>query len=406
MVSQGGFERGSCAARRRWPRVRLPGSGFVQVIGLARLSVILVLAVCALGGCAQRPTAAVLAPVADPPPNAKLVTVYVASMRARARPDSNDFTNQPARQLNYASFTISVPPDHKPGNIEWPKGRLDPAHDFVVVRQEVLTKQSFDRAIAAAGPRHGPRRYGVFVHGFNNNFQEALYRLTQMAADANMQGTPVLYDWPSVAKVTGYVTDKDNATYSRDGLVSILTLLARQSRVSQVTVLGHSMGGWLTVEAVRQLRLMGRNSVIRRLRVILAAPDIDVDVFLSQLRVIGPLNPPMVLLVSTDDRALRFSSRIGGDRKRAGAINVDNPVVREAALRAHVEVIDISKVKPEDAMRHSRVAQFAALYPKIETEDHGDMASFRKAGAYVFNGVGSGVATLTSSARTPILASQ
>jgi hypothetical protein len=55
------------------------------------------------------------------------------------------------------------------------------------------------------------------------------------------------------------------------------------------------------------------------------------------------LNPPLTMLVSKDDAALRLSSVIGGSRVRAGALDVENPVVREAALKAKVRIIDISQ---------------------------------------------------------------
>ncbi len=39
--------------------------------------------------------------------------------------------------------------------------------------------------------------------------------------------------------------------------------------------------------------LTGRSATLNRLAVVLAAPDIDVDVFRAQMNVIGPLTPPM-----------------------------------------------------------------------------------------------------------------
>ncbi|MGN8021464.1 alpha/beta hydrolase [Phyllobacterium sp. 22229] len=82
----------------------------------------------------------------------------------------------------------------------------------------------------------------------------------------------------------------------------MLTSLAGKQTDGSITVVSHSMGGWLTAEAVRQLRITGKNKVFRRLHVILAAPDIDVDVFSAQLAAIGSLSPPMTVLVSRDDR--------------------------------------------------------------------------------------------------------
>nr|WP_272213710.1 alpha/beta hydrolase [Marinicella sp. W31]MDC2879661.1 alpha/beta hydrolase [Marinicella sp. W31] len=43
---------------------------------------------------------------------------------------------------------------------------------------------------------------------------------------------------------------------------------------------------------MRQLSLEGNKQALRKLNVILAAPDIDEDVFASQVDVIGPLDPP------------------------------------------------------------------------------------------------------------------
>ncbi|MGO8411564.1 alpha/beta hydrolase, partial [Rhizobium ruizarguesonis] len=76
---------------------------------------------------------------------------------------------------------------------------------------------------------------------------------------------------------------------SRDALTDLLAALARDSRIGTITVFAHSMGGWLTVEALRQLRLSGQDDVFNRLTVVLAAPDIDVDVFQAQMQVIGPM---------------------------------------------------------------------------------------------------------------------
>ena len=59
----------------------------------------------------------------------------------------------------------------------------------------------------------------IFAHGFNTNFQEALFRLVQMSADARIEGTPVLFSWPSQARVTGYRVDRDSVALSRDDFI-------------------------------------------------------------------------------------------------------------------------------------------------------------------------------------------
>jgi esterase/lipase superfamily enzyme len=293
---------------------------------------------------------------------------------------------------NYAAFTIAIPPDHRAGHIEWPTFTPDPALSFATVQQEVIDKRTFEQLIAARSNPRTPLKATVFVHGFNTNFQEALFRLAQMTADADVAGVPILFAWPSEAKLTGYVADKDAVAASRDQLAEVLTMLARNSAIADVTVIAHSMGAWQTVEALRQLRLAHKDAVISRLRIVLAAPDMDVDMFRTQMAVIGPLSPPMTVLVSRDDIALSVASFIAGERPRLGMIDVDDPRIQEAAVTAKVEIVDVSSVNAPDRMNHERYASLAALYPRLAAAD-ADGTGLRRAGAFVFNAVG---ATISS----------
>ena len=321
-----------------------------------------------LTGCAARPGPEVLVPTAAMP-GAKLQRIYVATTRTRATPSGNEFTADRASALNFASFRVAIPPGHTSGNIEWPEGTPDPRVNFVTADQAVLSDAEFRNEVAPARQRGAKRKVLIFVHGFNNNFQESLYRLAQVHADAGMDSVPILFAWPSQGRVAAYAEDRDAATASRDDLMALLKMVAGSPQVGDIMVLSHSMGGLVTADALRQLRIERQDRVIARLRrVILAAPDIDVDVFRAQLQTIGPLSPPMTLLVSKDDKALEFSNLIGGSRARIGALDIENPAVREAALKAKVQVVDISTLQSRDRMNHSRFTALAELYPRLQRQ--------------------------------------
>jgi len=344
-----------------------------------------------LSACAGRPGPEVLAPVAATTPGARLVTVYVATTRERIVPGQNVFTNGRAPNLNYAEFTISIPPRHRAGDIEWPGSTPDPATSFVTVRQTALDEATFLKRIGSGAAR-GRRDVGVFVHGYNTNFQEALFRLAQLSADTQPDTTPVLFAWSSEAAITGYVADKDAVTYSRDYLAHVLSVLAGERSVRQVTVAGHSMGAWLTMETLRQFHLQRKNGTVDRLQVVLAAPDIDIDVFRTQVAAVGPMSPPLTILVSKDDRALAISSRLSGGRERVGTLDVTDPRVQDVARRADLRVIDISTVNASDPFNHNRFITFAAIYSSVVTDSRrGD--PLRQAGAFVFNAAGTALAT-------------
>ena len=337
-------------------------------------------------GCASRPGPEVLVPVATTP-GTKSASIYVATTRKRDTASQNVFTAERANTLNFAKFTIAIPPNHQPGNIEWPASAPDPRVSFATIGQAVLTNAEFRKAVAPPsqssyqGKKH---KVLIFVHGYNNNFQESLYRLAQVDADAGFNGIPVLFAWPSQGDVAKYGADKEAAAYSRDHLIELLTMVTSSPQVGEIMVVAHSMGCMVTAEALRELRISRRDRVIARLgRVVLAAPDIDVDVFQSQVQAIGPLNPPLTVLVSKDDTALKLSSFLGGSGTRAGALDVENPLVRDAALKAKVRIIDISQLQSLDGgMRHDRFFSLAALYPQLERQPAAERQGF---GAFLFD---------------------
>ena len=148
-------------------------------------------------------------------PGVKTLPVYVATNRQRAAGADLVFTADAAPAPNYAKFVVTVPPDHKSGNIEWPQGTPDPRVNFATIDQSALSDAAFRDAVAP--PKVRGKRYDVvvFIHGYNNNFQESLYRLAQIGADSGIDAMPVLFAWPSQGRPIGYDADKQAALASR-----------------------------------------------------------------------------------------------------------------------------------------------------------------------------------------------
>ena len=126
----------------------------------------------------------------------------------------------------------------------------------------------------------------------------------------------MLFSWASGAKTTDYVYDKESASAARDQLEVTLRML-EQSGARRIDIVAHSMGTWVTMEALRQMAISGDRDLGGKLGdVVLASPDIDVDVFKSQMRRYGKPDKPFILLLSDDDRALRLSGLIAGSAAR------------------------------------------------------------------------------------------
>ncbi|QRM32002.1 alpha/beta fold hydrolase [Microvirga sp. VF16] len=226
------------------------------------------------------------------------------------------------------------------------------------------------------------RSIRLFVHGYNNSFQETVYRLAQITADAHDNRVAVLFAWPSKGRTLSYSADRAAAAASTDGLARTIDILAARSR-ARVVVLAHSMGGWLTMETLAKMSRERRRAVFEKFsNVVLAAPDIDVVDMVRQLEIIGRLPRPLTLLVSSDDSALNLSRIITGGR-RVGADDVHDPWVQAAAKRYGARVVDISELTTSDSFRHARFTAMVALYSKFQAQIE-DPLGKRYAGPGVF----------------------
>lgn len=343
-----------------------------------------------LSSCASRPTEAVLRPLADTSGSAQTVTVVAVTNRV-SNENGEGFGSTRATSVSYERYEFSVPLHRNDTRIYYPTEKRDFRREYLITKRDALTRGQLLNAVTHANGFDGT--VAIFVHGFNNSYQEALFRTAQLAADVNSATVPILFSWPSAASLTGYVADRDGALSSRSDLDDVIKAAAGSAKVRRVILFGHSMGGFLSMEAVRQLKLQGDLKVLAKLQVILASPDIDVDVFRSQMSDIGKLPTPITLLVSKSDRALIASSFLAGQRQRVGKVDVKDPVVVEAARREQLRVVDISALTSVDGLGHDRFATFAGFAGRlIENEARGGK-SLGRVGAYVLDAAGDAVSS-------------
>jgi esterase/lipase superfamily enzyme len=326
-----------------------------------------VLALC-LAGCAGRPDG-VLVPLKGPDvAGASQVDILVATTRSDRAPAGEMFSGERGR-LAFADLQVSVPPDavRQGGEIQWPDALPgNPSKDFVTRRAEHIPpddarRRFLQRIVARKG------RVLVFVHGYNTKFDEAVYRLAQIAHDSGMPHLPVLFTWPSRGKLLAYPYDRESANFSRDGLEQILWVLQDMPQVKEIAILAHSMGNWVTIEALRQMAIRKGRIAPKIASVMLAAPDVDVDVFQRQIVAIGDRRPPFILFTSQNDRALSFSKRVWGSTDRLGSVNPNVEPYRSMLARDKILAIDLSGLKSDDPLGHGTFAQSPEVVRLIGT---------------------------------------
>lgn len=316
----------------------------------------LVLAALLLSGCINQPSGELLTGAVVNVPVSEIAgnhAIFVASTRERASDDKQVFDRGRSSTLNYARVDVTVPKVHRTGQIELRKrGKdADPTKFFTATNAVGFqTQPEFSQALSADIAARGGRAM-LFIHGYNTSFDAAVYRATQIAHDSGYTGTPVLFSWASGGSTTDYVYDKESAAAARDQLEVTLRMLA-QSGARRIDIVAHSMGTWVTMEALRQLALTGDRDLGGKLGdVVLASPDIDVDVFKAQMRRYGKPTKPFFLMTSGDDRALKLSGIIAGSKPRLGDY-------KNAADLAEygVIVVDLSDAKGADSFNHTKFA--------------------------------------------------
>lgn len=324
------------------------------------LLAVTVVAAALLAGCSGRARNVLLPDQASAYPGATKVEMLVATTRSGANAlPGQVFTGERSDQMNFADITVSVPPAgaRKVGDVQWPRQLPgNPATDFVTIKADVLNEKQALQVFNQRMRKERQRRVLVFVHGFNTTFEDAVYRFTQIVHDSGAPAMPVLFTWPSRGRLLSYGFDRESSNFSRDGLENLLTALNKDPQVGEIAILAHSMGNWVTLEALRQMAIRNGRIAPKINSVMLAAPDVDFDVFRRQIAAIGKKRPPFVIFTSQDDDALAFSRRVWG-QTRLGAVNPGAEPYLSELKRDDIVVIDLTGVKSSDSINHGTFAQ-------------------------------------------------
>lgn len=279
-----------------------------------------------------------------------LVRVFYATDRKLSKPVGGVYTGQRDRSaspIKYGSCLVTLPPDHRMGELEEPKWwklefRENPHKHVVLSAIDEIGKTGVLRSISKHFrdyPRD-KRRLLVFVHGYNVSFEDAARRTAQLHHDLNFPGLSTFFSWPSNGTTAGYVSDAGDIEWSTPHIEEYLRLVCSRDDIDEVIVLAHSMGNRGVTKALGRMASSEHAGKIKE--VILAAPDIDADIFereISPALISG--YPRTTLYASSKDKAL-WASEALSEVYRAGEIRVGLPTV---SPRDKLDIIDASAVE-------------------------------------------------------------
>jgi esterase/lipase superfamily enzyme len=203
-------------------------------------------------------------------------------------------------------------------------------------RLEKIEPVSGDVSVLLAEAGGGPDVL-IYVHGFKQTFERAALDAAHLSDAIKFRGRTMVFSWPSKAGLFDYAYDRDSAMFSRDDLERVLSSIVSAPGAGRVHIIAHSMGTMLTLESLRQLYARYGDTATSKIgAVVFAAPDIDLDVFSSAIKDVGPLTGKITVVAATNDRALELSAQLAGGVTRVGA--AEKAVIEHLGVR----VIDAS----------------------------------------------------------------
>ena len=293
------------------------------------------------------------------------------------------FGPERGQELSLGRAIVTVPKYHGIGRVERPSYwsailswhltlHEDPERHFTIPRNGIeifASSQLFVEAMRSTFDEQTDFRDHAFiyVHGFKVEFEDALFRLAQMAYDLGIDrnnsripfGMPFLFSWPARGGLLDYVADKESAQLAESHLRSFLELVVTQSKAKYVHLIAHSMGNQPVLNVLTQIAATRPD--IKFNQIVLAAPDVDRKQFSEIALRVQPVAQNVTLYASSRDEAMLASRRLHSGIPRAGDVPSEGPVVVRG-----VDTIDVSGLSTElFTASHSKYAEDTLLLKEI-----------------------------------------
>jgi esterase/lipase superfamily enzyme len=259
----------------------------------------------------------------------RLYAVWFGTNRAPV--DASDtgkgFSNNrdPHGTVRYGTCLVYIPRAHNDGSTgtpfwkRWLKLKFTDDHLKLEMIRPFISADDFLAALREEMVSHeqeDERIVLVYLHGYNTSFEQAALRAAQIGFDLKVD-TTAFYSWPSKAAVKGYAADIARVEASERQIAGFLTAVATGSGAHRVHVIAHSMGNRGFARAVSRITHAAATSGVRFGQIILAAPDMDVDLFKDLAIAYPKISQRTTMYVSAKDKALSMSSWLQ-DSDRAG----------------------------------------------------------------------------------------
>jgi len=206
----------------------------------------------------------------------------------------------------------------------------------------------------------------VYVHGFNNTFEDAVLRTAELWHFTGRRMVPICYTWPagSGLSIQGYSHDRESSEFTVLHMKMLLFALAENPAIERVHIVSHSRGTDVATSAVRELYMRHEQGAGEPIRdrfklatLVLAAPDLDLQVFTQRFFAENAAMAPgrFVVYFSRRDTAVGMSDWLFRSGRRLGRFRVTDLTDETSATLARLPSIELIDCDVRAGSSHSYV---------------------------------------------------
>ncbi len=256
-------------------------------------------------------------------------------------------------------------------------------------------QQPFNDLLSSWLARTERKEVLLFVHGYNNTFDDAILRLAQAWHFGGRKGVPVVYTWPAGSGgLKGYAYDRESGEFTTVHLKRLLVMLAMHPDVERVHVISHSRGTDVALTSIRELHDEVRGALratplavraatldgdtvppedgtfapantaaaLKLATFVLAAPDLDLEVFIQRFfgENVVRAAERVVIYFSEEDEALGLADWLFRSKRRVGAMRIEDFPESERSMLAQVSSLELVNAKVSGYTSHSYILQHPA----------------------------------------------
>ena len=264
-------------------------------------------------------------------------------------PIKERFTAEEDDHLTCGTMQVNLPlkANHTPGHAEVPQHfwtRLDPQkHFFLEEATNTLTEDELLNVMVHSIESQ-ENDLLIFIHGFDNSFEDAALRIAQLRLDSHFPGQALLWSWASLGEPdkASYDSDEDRAVRAIPLFAAFLRRLAsersRQPNPGDIHLIAHSMGNRVLLGVLNELAADPAFAGTQPLgHIVFAAADEEAATLQLEVQNTSRLSRSRTLYYCMDDWALRISQGFHQNVNRAGQVgrvdNHANQIMAEAKCR-------------------------------------------------------------------------